>query len=152
MNNSLIIAIAIVVVLAIAVALLLFLRRSSTPASAGHPAPGAHQDGVASSAATATEDIYGEFLGIAHPDLTGPADDLTRLKGLGPKAAAQLNTLGITRFAQLAALSDEQVSAVDGRMGIFRGRIERDRWVEQARHLAAGDVAGFEAKFGALGS
>jgi predicted flap endonuclease-1-like 5' DNA nuclease len=150
-NNSLIIA--VVAVLVIAVALLLFLRRGSTPTLAGQPAPTPHHDdSVAAGAATATEDVYGAFLGIEHPDQTGPADDLTRLKGLGPKAAAQLSALGVTRFAQLAMLSDDQVSAVDARMGVFRGRIERDRWVDQARHLAAGDIAGFEAKFGALGS
>ena len=36
-------------------------------------------------------------------------------------------------------------------MGAFKGRITRDRWVEQARYLAAGDIAGFEVTFGKLG-
>jgi predicted flap endonuclease-1-like 5' DNA nuclease len=36
-------------------------------------------------------------------------------------------------------------------MGAFQGRIARDRWIEQARYLAADDVAGFEAVFGKLG-
>jgi predicted flap endonuclease-1-like 5' DNA nuclease len=43
------------------------------------------------------------------------------------------------------------VSAIDARMGNFKGRIARDKWVEQASHLASGDRAGFEAKFGKLG-
>jgi len=149
-----IVVIAIVVAL-IAAALLFFLLRrpAASAAPATKPAPSAHHDdGVAAGAATATEDVYGAFLGVAaHPDLAGPADDLTLLKGLGPKAAAQLNALGITRYAHLAALEDSNVTALDARMGVFRGRIERDRWVEQARHLAAGDKAGFEAKFGKLG-
>lgn len=81
----------------------------------------------------------------------GPPDNLTMLKGLGPKAAGQLNALGITRFGQLAALSNAELDRIDAQMGNFRGRIVRDRWVEQAEHLAAGDVAGFEAKFGKLG-
>jgi predicted flap endonuclease-1-like 5' DNA nuclease len=88
---------------------------------------------------------------VTRADLAGPPDTLTTLKGLGPKAAAQLGELGITRFAQLAALDADGVAAIDGRMGAFKGRIERDRWVEQAAYLAAGDIAGFEATFGKLG-
>lgn len=83
------------------------------------------------------------------PDL--PPDDLTRLKGLGPKAAGILNDLGIRRYAQLAALDSAGVARVDAALGAFKGRITRDRWIEQARLLAAGDIAGFEAQFGKLG-
>jgi predicted flap endonuclease-1-like 5' DNA nuclease len=85
------------------------------------------------------------------PAADGPPDQLTRLKGLGPKAATRLNELGITRYDQLAALSGDGLATIDAQMGAFQGRIARDRWVEQAGHLAAGDTAGFEAKFGKLG-
>jgi predicted flap endonuclease-1-like 5' DNA nuclease len=85
------------------------------------------------------------------PVPAGPADPLTRLKGLGPKAAAALNTLGVTRYEQIAAWSEGDIARVDAQMGNFKGRIVRDRWVEQARLLAAGDIAGFEATFGKLG-
>lgn len=85
------------------------------------------------------------------PAEAGPSDTLTVLKGLGPKAAARLNELGITRYDQLAALSDTTLAQVDAQMGPFQGRIVRDRWVEQAGHLATGDIAGFEAKFGKIG-
>jgi predicted flap endonuclease-1-like 5' DNA nuclease len=44
------------------------------------------------------------------------------------------------------------VAAIDARMGAFKGRIARDRWVEQARLLASGDTEAFEAEFGKLGS
>ena len=43
------------------------------------------------------------------------------------------------------------IARVDAQMGNFKGRIVRDRWVEQARLLADGDIAGFEATFGKLG-
>lgn len=76
------------------------------------------------------------------------ADDLTRIKGLGPKLAALLRGLGVTRFEQIAAWSDADVAHIDAQLGIFQGRIVRDNWIEQARYLAAGDVAGFEARFG----
>ncbi|WP_333573133.1 hypothetical protein [Sphingomonas sp.] len=77
-------------------------------------------------------------------------DDLTRLKGVGPKLAARLNELGVTRFAQLAALDDAAAKALDAQLGSFQGRMTRDRWIEQARFLAAGDTAGYEAVFGKL--
>ncbi|MFC3102155.1 helix-hairpin-helix domain-containing protein [Altererythrobacter lauratis] len=75
-------------------------------------------------------------------------DDLTQIKGLGPKIAAQLAGMGITSFAQIAAWDDAEIDRVDALMGRFAGRIRRDRWVEQARLLAAGDKAGFAAHFG----
>ena len=78
-------------------------------------------------------------------------DPLTRIKGLGPKAAARLAELGITRFDQIAALHDAAADRLDAQMGAFRGRLARDRWVEQARLLAAGETAAFEAQFGKLG-
>lgn len=77
-------------------------------------------------------------------------DDLTLLKGVGPKLAARLAELGVTRFAQIAALSPADAEALDAQLGSFQGRMARDRWIEQARYLAANDRAGFEAAFGKL--
>lgn len=76
-------------------------------------------------------------------------DDFTRLKGVGPKLAAQLRDLGVTSFAQIAAWSEADIERVDAQLGRFQGRIRRDNWVEQARLLAAGDQAAFAARFGA---
>jgi predicted flap endonuclease-1-like 5' DNA nuclease len=76
--------------------------------------------------------------------------DLTRLKGLGPKVAAMLVEQGVPDIATLAKLDTAQADAVAGQLGMFAPRMAKDRWVEQARFLAAGDVAGFEAKFGKL--
>lgn len=81
----------------------------------------------------------------ASPDAN---DDLTLLKGVGPKLRDVLNGLGITSFRQIAAWSDLDVLTFDMKLGQFRGRIVRDQWVEQARLLAAGDRAAFEARFG----
>ncbi len=76
------------------------------------------------------------------------ADDLTRIKGLGPKLAALLHDKGVTSFAQIAAWSDTDVAKIDDQLGRFKGRITRDQWVAQAQLLAAGDEAGFTAQFG----
>ncbi|WP_448662232.1 hypothetical protein ACG3SL_16380 [Sphingomonas sp. CJ20] len=88
---------------------------------------------------------------VAAPEPAADAgDDLTRLKGVGPRLAERLNALGITRFAQLAALAPEDAAALDAQLGNFQGRLQRDRWIEQAGFLASGDVAGYEAVFGKL--
>ena len=78
------------------------------------------------------------------------ADDLTRLKGVGPKLAAQLNTLGVTSFAQIAGWSEADIDRIDDQLGRFKGRIRRDNWIEQAELLSEGDTAAYEARFGKL--
>ena len=85
------------------------------------------------------------------PTATGTRDDLTRIKGLGPKLAALLGEFGITSFAQIAAWTPEEIERIDAKLGRFSGRITRDQWVEQARLLAAGDENGFTATYGRNG-
>ena len=75
-------------------------------------------------------------------------DDLSRIKGVGPKLVALLSELGVTTFAQIAAWSEEDINRVDAQLGRFAGRISRDQWVEQAKLLGAGDEAGFTERFG----
>jgi predicted flap endonuclease-1-like 5' DNA nuclease len=84
------------------------------------------------------------------PEIVGEADDLRRIKGVGPKLVALLHGLGVTRYSQIAAWTDEDIAKIDAQLGTFAGRITRDSWVEQAKFLAAGDTAGFEGKFGKL--
>ncbi|PTR09825.1 MULTISPECIES: helix-hairpin-helix domain-containing protein [Novosphingobium] len=77
-------------------------------------------------------------------------DDLTRIKGLGPKLKTLLASLGVTQFAQIAAWTDEDVARIDAQLGAFAGRPTRDNWVEQAKLLSSGDTAAYEDKFGKL--
>jgi predicted flap endonuclease-1-like 5' DNA nuclease len=113
---------------------------------------GPQGNSVVDEVAVATTDVAGEVLGIApRPAAAGPADDLSRLKGVGPKFVARLNELGITRYDQLAGLNPNEAAHLDERMGAFQGRLARDRVVEQADYLARGDIDGFEEKFGKLG-
>lgn len=81
---------------------------------------------------------------------SGEPDDLTRIKGVGPKLAALLGELGVSGFAQIAAWSDADIDRIDAKLGRFQGRIRRDDWVKQAEFLNAGDIAGYEAQFGRL--
>lgn len=59
------------------------------------------------------------------------ADDLTQLTGVGPAAAKKLNEAGLTSFAQIAALSDADIAAIDAVK-------VKPEWVEQAKELAQG--------------
>jgi len=164
-NNLIPIVVALLV--AIVVAFWAFRGRGGTPApdrsveaqpsAAPRAAPrdGPEGNSVPDEYSAAARDVAGEFLGVdAHPNIPsagGPPDDLQTMKGVGPKLAAQLNACGITRFEQLAGLGENEIAFLDDRMGPFKGRIERDRLVEQAAYLARGDRDGFEATFGRLG-
>jgi small subunit ribosomal protein S2 len=65
----------------------------------------------------------------------GKADDLKKIGGVGPALERKLNALGITRYDQIAAFSDEDVEKVDGALN-YKGRVSRDDWVGQAKSLA----------------
>ncbi len=73
--------------------------------------------------------------GLAAPR-DGKADNLKKIKGLGPKAEEGLNALGVFHFDQIAAWSAAEVDWVGSELG-FSGRIEREDWVGQAKALAA---------------
>ena len=70
----------------------------------------------------------------------GEPDDLTRIKGVGPKLAGILREIGVFHFDQIAGWSDEEVAYMDARLS-FKGRIGREGWIEQARRLAAEPAA-----------
>lgn len=61
-------------------------------------------------------------------------DDLTRIKGIGKVIATQLNDLGVTTFARIAAFTAKDIQRLD-KILPFKGRIERDDWVGQAKRL-----------------
>lgn len=137
--------ISIILIAAVAAALLAYLifgRRQRVRIDADRPVlPTLSRDrtGVAAPSAPVS----------AVPD---GGDDLRLIKGLGPKIAARLGELGITRFDQIAALDADAIAALDAQLGSFAGRITRDNWVEQAGLLARDDRAAFEARYGKIGS
>jgi len=127
---------------------------SAPAASAAFAVPPAAElmGGVAEVIAAAVQEEAAQAGGIetatGMPD--HPADDLTRIKGLGPKLNTLLGQLGVTSFAQIASWTDEDLARIDSQLGNFAGRPARDQWVAQARLLAAGDTAGYENAFGKL--
>ena len=82
----------------------------------------------------------------AAPPLEGPvevvkaaADDLTRVVGIGPKLAASLGELGVTRFSQIAAWTAEDLQSIDQLLGL-KGRADRDAWVAQAKRFVVSEA------------
>ncbi|APH72084.1 NADH-quinone oxidoreductase subunit NuoE [Aquibium oceanicum] len=74
-------------------------------------------------------------------------DELQMISGVGPKIEQILHSLGIFTFAQIAAWTPEERGWVDGYLR-FRGRIEREDWVRQAKALADGGEAEYIRVFG----
>ena len=69
------------------------------------------------------------------PAPEGQPDDLKKISGIGPKIERLLNEVGIYHYRQIATLTGEDIAWLDERLK-FRGRIERDDWVGQAKKLA----------------
>lgn len=65
----------------------------------------------------------------------GEPDDLKLISGVGPVLEKKLHALGITKFAQVAAFTADDIAKVDDALS-FKGRIERDNWLDQAAELA----------------
>ena len=64
------------------------------------------------------------------------ADDLKLLSGVGPALEKKLLEAGVTSFAQIAAWTDADVEEFGEKLS-FKGRIEREGWIEQAKELAS---------------
>ena len=80
---------------------------------------------------------------LSAPD--GEADDLKKISGVGPKLEEKLNNLGIYHFSQIENFSAEDIEKVDGELN-FKGRIDREDWLGQAKILAAGGETEFSKK------
>ena len=66
--------------------------------------------------------------------LTGRGDQLTQINGIGAVLETKLNGLGIDSFEQIAQFSESDIARVNEVLD-FKGRIERDDWVSQAKRL-----------------
>lgn len=69
-------------------------------------------------------------------DEAGDADDLRQIRGIGPKIAGILMELGIRRYEQIAEWTPEHVEWINAHLK-FKGRVEREEWIPQARALLA---------------
>ncbi|MEP4246898.1 hypothetical protein [Tateyamaria sp.] len=116
--------------------------------------PVAAEPAVAPSAETVDFDgdgiVEGKDEGVKPTTLSAPreggADDLKRIKGVGPKMEKLCNSLGFWHFDQIAKWTDAEVAWVDANLEGFSGRVSRDNWVTQAALLAKGGETEFSKK------
>ena len=86
------------------------------------------------------EPVFSDFIsdqilpGIS-PEDVDEKDDLKEIGGIGPAIEKKLNSLGINSFKQISELTEVSSKRVSDAIKFFPGRIERDRWVEQASRL-----------------
>ncbi|MEQ3626858.1 MAG: 50S ribosomal protein L21 [Celeribacter sp.] len=73
----------------------------------------------------------------AAPKAAAGGDDLKKLSGVGPALEKKLHEAGVTSFAQIAAWSDADAEEFGEKLN-FKGRIEREGWIDQAKELANG--------------
>ncbi|WJY21671.1 NADH:ubiquinone oxidoreductase [Fontisubflavum oceani] len=109
------------------------------PTEAVEPTP------VSTPAPTSVSDAGTQPQGLAAAR-EGGADDLKKMKGVGPKLEQMLNEMGYYHFDQIAAWTADEVAWVDANLKGFKGRVSRDTWVEQAKLLAAGGETDFSKK------
>ncbi len=76
----------------------------------------------------------------------GRADDLQEIEGIGPALEKLVNSLGFYHFDQIAGWTDSDVALVDAEMKNFKGRIARDKWVEQARIIVTDGLEVFRER------
>ncbi|MCC0035999.1 MAG: NADH-quinone oxidoreductase subunit E [Hoeflea sp.] len=127
-------------------------RKASATAKAVAPAKAASKSAPAAKAAAkpapatavASVDDKNRPAGIAKP---AQVDDLKMISGVGPKIEGILHSLGIYTFAQVASWKKAERDWIDGYLK-FKGRIEREDWLKQAKALAKGGEAEYIKVFG----
>lgn len=87
----------------------------------------------------------------AAPAGAAKPDNLRRLIGIGPVNEKLLKAQGITSFAQIAGWTAADIKRIEDVMN-FDGRIARERWIEQAKLLAAGNEKEFAKQFPTAGT
>ncbi|MEQ8399558.1 MAG: 50S ribosomal protein L21 [Roseitalea porphyridii] len=110
--------------------------RKAAPAADAAPAKAEKAEKASPAKAPATDDTAAKATSDA-PLFTAPEsekDKLTEIKGIGPVAERQLNEQGITTFAQIAALSADDIARIDEAMPFSAAQIED--WQAQARQMA----------------
>ncbi|MBW6418132.1 helix-hairpin-helix domain-containing protein [Celeribacter sp. PS-C1] len=85
------------------------------------------------------------FADVPEAAVVAEPDDLKTIKGVGPKIEVQLHERGITTFAQVAALSADEIEALGAALkGTSAAQLTK--WAEQAKILAAGGDTEFSKR------
>ncbi|MGL4396256.1 MAG: hypothetical protein ACRCS9_06945 [Hyphomicrobium sp.] len=76
---------------------------------------------------------------------SGPSDDLKRIRGVGVLIEKRLNAAGVSTYEQIANWTSSDIDRISQTLD-FKGRIERENWVEQARILSSGGQTEFSRR------
>ena len=96
-------------------------------------------------AATAAAAAAAASVGSAKVVRSAEIDDLKRIRGIGVLIEKRLNSVGIVSYGQIADWTTDDIDRVSATLD-FKGRIERENWVEQARILSAGGQTEFSRR------
>ena len=92
------------------------------------------------------QSVGSDVLQPANSNATDDGDNLKRIRGIGDLIERKLYGLGFTTYAGIADWTEKDVRQVSEVLD-FRGRIERENWIEQARILASGGQTEFSRRF-----
>lgn len=120
-----------------------------TPVSAPAPANDTGRPGndVAQLRSVRSEALVGEDAGREPARPAGETNDLKRIRGIGVLIEKKLNSLGVTHYEQIANWTGADIERISQILD-FKGRIERENWIEQARILATGGQTEFSRRGG----
>jgi len=119
--------------------------QKAAPKPAPKPAPTPKQDAKPEAAPAAPAEAGKRPVALSAPR-PGGADDLKKIKGVGPKLEQLCNDLGFYHYDQIAAWTADEVAWVDDNLEGFKGRVSRDDWVAQAKVLASGGETEFSKR------
>ncbi|MCT4655213.1 MAG: NADH-quinone oxidoreductase subunit NuoE [Cohaesibacter sp.] len=100
---------------------------------------------AAEAAASTDEEVEEVAPSLLDAPSGGVADDLKQISGIGPVIEKKLNGMGVYHFAQIADWNAENCAYVDSHLS-FKGRIAREKWIEQAKVLAEGGETDFSKR------
>ena len=95
--------------------------------------------GLTGKAARITEKLTGkDDLAVeeVHHKVELAPEDVSRIAGIGPKVKEQLAAEGITTIAQIAAMDDAALFALDEKLGL-KGKTKKEKWSDNAKKAMA---------------
>lgn len=127
------------------------LRQSAgSPESAGETGRGPRPD-LSGLRSVRSEALRGDVTALETARAGGPGrgigsfDDLKRIRGIGVLIEKKLNSIGVSTYEQIANWTNADIDRVSQILD-FKGRVERESWVEQARILASGGQTDFASR------
>ncbi len=108
--------------------------KSAKTAAEAKPAKAAATKAAAKPAKDSSAGRVDEARGMVYDSAPAEVDDLKLISGVGPVLEEKLNSVGIYRFEQIANWSERNMQEFDELLS-FKGRIEREEWLKQAKTL-----------------